>query len=147
MQSDEQFGKLRRVRMKLRLAAYMLVARAKVRLMPARTLREREDQGTESRTISESELDFARRVGRYIDQTLRRLPVEVLCLPQAMAGRWYLLRHGIPSRIVIGARNGTKGKPFDLHAWLMVGDECILGDTEVDTFAPFDRPGTDGLAS
>lgn len=76
-------------------------------------------------------------VARDIRKWSQRLPFAVVCLPRAMAARWMLSWRGIDGRIVIGARTGQALKSFDLHAWLMVGDICVTGDAERQSFEAF----------
>ena len=90
--------------------------------------------------LDESQQRLVRAVRREIMRWAPRLPFEAVCLPQAMAARWVLGRRGVDGRITIGARTGSEAqRPVDLHAWLMVGDFCVTGDTERRTYEAFVR--------
>lgn len=87
--------------------------------------------------LGETDRRAIRAIARDVAKWSRRLPFPILCLPRAMAARWMLARRGIDGRIVIGARAGQARKAFDLHAWLMVGDICVTGEAERQSFEAF----------
>ncbi len=79
----------------------------------------------------------ARSIGRHVRRTASRMPFEAVCLPQAMAARWMLLRRNIATRIHFGARPGRDAQPLDVHAWLMIGDVCLTGQEELESYSAF----------
>lgn len=103
-------------------------------------------------TAEESERRLGRKVARVVRRVARHVPFPVVCLPQAMAAQWMLRRRGIPSRLFFGARRRLRPESaphtdgsasgMDFHAWLTVGDDCVLGGAERDTYValpPFDN--------
>lgn len=74
----------------------------------------------------------ARRVGRAVGQAARHLPLECKCLPQAMVAAAMLRRRGIPATLVLGTLDsGRRGTPDDLHAWVLCGEQIIIGEGEL----------------
>lgn len=63
-----------------------------------------------------------------------RVPWRSNCLVQALAAKRWLARHGIDSRVELGARKA--GEALDAHAWLTVGDRVVVGG-DVKGYAPF----------
>ncbi len=90
-----------------------------------------------SETYNTASFVRARAIGRHVRRAAMMVPFRAVCLPQAMAARWMLLRRGIDTQLFIGARRGADEKPFDFHAWLMLGDECLTGQEERDGFHSF----------
>lgn len=71
---------------------------------------------------------YACNVGRKVARIAHAAPLDLPCLPQALATRWVLARRGMASRLVIGAqRDPAKANGMDLHAWLMIGETCVSG--------------------
>ena len=71
----------------------------------------------------------ARRIGRAVDQAANRLPMVMKCLPRAMATQWMLRRRKVASRLLIGVLPpGQRGTADDLHAWVVVGTETVIGE-------------------
>lgn len=68
----------------------------------------------------------ARLVAWAIRWGVKRLPIECVCLPQAMAAHAMLRRRGISSRVHFGAALNTT-KPIDAHAWLDAGGVWVTG--------------------
>ena len=69
------------------------------------------------------------------------LPFEAACLPRAMAAQWMLLRRGVPSRLVFGARRpAAPGGGNDYHAWLTVDGERVIGGRRAETYRPLPLP-------
>ncbi|MBE9461155.1 lasso peptide biosynthesis B2 protein [Dyadobacter subterraneus] len=54
------------------------------------------------------------------------IPLELLCLPRALAAK-YLLRK-VPSLSLEIGVEVNHAKPFEAHAWIQKGDEIIIGD-------------------
>lgn len=71
----------------------------------------------------------ARRLAAYIERAAWRLPITIKCLPQAMALSWQLRRSGLAHSIVFAVRPpGHRDGRDDLHAWIEVGGQVVLGD-------------------
>jgi hypothetical protein len=71
-----------------------------------------------------------------------RLPWRADCLVQALAGQAMLLRRGIASTIAVGTAKHPDGR-FEAHAWLVRGEEVILGG-DIARFAPLIDSGSAG---
>ena len=87
---------------------------------------------------------LARAIARTVRSVARRWPLNAVCLPQAMAGQWMLRRRGVASRLWFGvckAKAADGAAKLEYHAWLTVGDECVLGGGALENYAvlpPFD---------
>ena len=69
-----------------------------------------------------------RQLARAVERASQRLPFEVKCLPRAMALHAMLRRRRRPSQLVIAALPGcARGTLDDLHAWVEVGGEMLIG--------------------
>lgn len=89
-------------------------------------------------SLSEREREAGRLVARSIKLAVRNAPVELVCLPQALAARWMLRRRGVDSRLFIGTKLGETGDR-NFHAWLKVQELWITGhcnEAEYAVFAP-----------
>jgi hypothetical protein len=73
------------------------------------------------------ETQTSRIVGWAVETAARQLPFKVVCLPQAMAGKWMLARRKVASTLCIGVRKTPPQDGAEMHAWLAVaggsGDE------------------------
>ena len=71
---------------------------------------------------------IAGRVGWAVRTVANHTPWKSVCLPQAMAGQWMLLRRGIAGTVRLGVR-WAKDQPGQLaaHAWLSCGAEVLTG--------------------
>ena len=56
------------------------------------------------------------------------------CLTRALVLKRLLLRRGVETELVIGAKRGAG--VFEAHAWLCLGDEILLGGERHSEFAP-----------
>lgn len=81
-------------------------------------------------------------VGQAVQRAARHLPLDLLCLPQALAGQWMLRRRRIASTLHFGMAKSTEGaSPMQAHAWLtvaghgVIGIPASLGFTEVARFS------------
>jgi len=84
------------------------------------------------------QLQHARRVGWAVRTMARRLPFEVVCLPQAMAGKGMLSWRGVPSTLSLGLRRkGEEG--LMAHAWLRAGPLILTGSGEDEPFVEVAR--------
>ena len=80
-------------------------------------------------------------VARIVRAVARRLPVEVVCLPRAVAAHWMLRRRGISSQVVFGVRRAAPGRAPDYHAWLTVDGDTVMGGRNGAAYAPLLAPG------
>jgi len=87
----------------------------------------------------ESKSARARSVGRWVRRTAKKMPFEAVCLPQAMACRWMLLRRGLPSEVFLGTKKDDETNDTAFHAWIMHGDLCLTGQHEKDGFMVFSK--------
>jgi hypothetical protein len=82
--------------------------------------------------------ELARRIGRAVAIAARNVPWRADCLPQAIAARMLLRRHGLPSTLHIGVtRDEAKG--LTGHAWLTCGETVVTGETDLDRYAVLHR--------
>ncbi len=79
-------------------------------------------------------------VARIVRAVARRLPVEVVCLPRAVAAHWMLRRRGISSQVVFGVRRAAPGRAPDYHAWLTVDGDTVMGGRNAAAYAPLLAP-------
>jgi hypothetical protein len=77
----------------------------------------------------------AERIGRIVTSAARCAPFPLICLPQAIAGRWMLERRHIATTLYFGvARDAqTVGKPV-AHAWLRCCDRILIGEEGHERF-------------
>jgi len=73
-----------------------------------------------------------RRVAWGVAAAARLVPYAS-CLTQALSGQYLLARQGNASKIRIGIERDT-GTQLKAHAWLMSGDQIVLGGS-IDRFA------------
>jgi hypothetical protein len=72
---------------------------------------------------------LAKRLAAHVDWAARLLPFDTKCLPRAMALSWILRRERLAHAVVFAARPaGLRGSEEDLHAWVEVAGETVLGD-------------------
>lgn len=140
--------------MALEAALFLLLARLLVKYVPMHRWRHWLTTAEEAARggLQPEERRLARKVARVVRRVARHVPFPAVCLPQAMAAQWMLRRQGIPSRLFFGARRRLRPESaphtdgsasgMDFHAWLTVGDDCVLGGAERDTYIalpPFDN--------
>ena len=140
--------------MALEAALFLLLARLLVKYVPMRHWRHRLTTAEESERggLPPEGRRPGRKVARVVRRVARHVPFPAVCLPQAMTAQWMLRRRGIPSRLFFGARRRLRPESaphtdgsasgMDFHAWLTVGDDCVLGGAERDTYValpPFDN--------
>ena len=80
-------------------------------------------------------------LARAIDLLLSAdvLMFKPICWKRAAVLHRYLLRNGIPTRIIFGVRNETSGK-FDGHAWLEANGQPILEKTPPEYLVTYSFP-------
>jgi hypothetical protein len=64
--------------------------------------------------------------------TSRCVP-RATCLTQALAAQTLLSRAGYNPQVKIGVAKNEK-KLFEAHAWLVLGDDVLIGGTEVERY-------------
>lgn len=122
-------------------AALLLLARILVALVPLKYWRDR--FGTVARDVARmapapATCPTVRLVRQAIGRAMRNAPLDFICLPQALAARWMLVRRGIDSALHIGARREPRGEPR-FHAWLLAGGQWVTGDCDPRDFSEFHR--------
>ena len=141
--------------MAVEAALCLLLARLLVRCVPMRYWRGRlhgaaagsaspDRQGVGRQGMDRQGVDrqgVGRIVGRIVRAVARRLPVEVVCLPRAVAAHWMLRRRGISSQVVFGVRRAAPGRAPDYHAWLTVDGDTVMGGRNGAAYAPLLAPG------
>ena len=113
-----------------------------------------------------------KQVTKVVPRVAAVVPFRAVCLQQAMAAQWMLHRRGVRCRLLFGARRAPADAPDDpserghrflarlrrqalddssgattgssncYHAWLTIGDVCILGG-DVKDYRPL--PPLDGI--
>lgn len=72
-----------------------------------------------------------------VNRATARLPVAMICLPRAIALQWMLARRGkVSSDLVVGIESGKSAGKRDLHAWVEVAGQCVLGMDEHREYSP-----------
>lgn len=71
----------------------------------------------------------ARRFAAHVDWAAKKLPIAMKCLPRAVALSWILRSNGIAHSVVFAVRPARqRGSDDQLHAWVEIGGETIIGD-------------------
>ena len=85
--------------------------------------------------------ETTQRLARAMDILLRTdlFVFKPICWKRAAVLHRYLLRNGIPTRIIFGVRNDTGGK-VDGHAWLEVNGQPILEKTPPEYVVTYSFP-------
>lgn len=110
-----------------------------------------------------------KQVTKVVPKAAAAVPFRAVCLQQAMAAQWMLHRRGVRCQLLFGAQRApadaddepsgrffarlrrrtldensgaTTGSSTRYHAWLTIGDVCILGG-DVDGYRPL--PPVDGI--
>ena len=89
---------------------------------------------TQQRTTDTRNIQQARFIARRVARLARYVPWRTTCLVQAIAGRLLLRRRGIAATIRFGVAHGEAG--LSAHAWLIVGDQILLGGAVASDFQP-----------
>lgn len=82
------------------------------------------------------QLDTAKAVGHAVRAAASRTPWPGTCLVQVLAAQRMLQARGIGGVVHIGASPGGDafGKEFAAHAWLVCGDEFVVGEAGHERF-------------
>jgi len=83
-----------------------------------------------------ADMAFSGNVAREIARVVRNSPIELACLPQALAAYRMLGRRGIGSQVRLGAPLDCNGAR-EMHAWLKVGDTWVTGHCNEKRYARF----------
>lgn len=89
-------------------------------------------------TVPAEQQVIARRISWSVQAASRHAPVDLVCLPQAIAAQRMLVRRGVPSTLYLGVKL-PEAASLTAHAWLRAGDRMVTGDQA--------RPGHTTLAS
>jgi hypothetical protein len=110
----------------LEAMAWLVVARMMVSLVPLPRWRQHFGLGGDVRP---GDAAAARQCARHVDRAAMRLPFECKCLPRAMALSRILRRRGVAHRLTIAVKPmSERAGRDDLHAWIDVGGERVIGD-------------------
>ncbi len=93
-------------------------------------------------TITDGQLEQARKVAWAIDLVSRHTPWTSNCLPQAMAARRLLRSRRIPTTIYIGAKFHETETKLVAHAWCRSGSFYVTGGKRSDEFGAVIAYGT-----
>lgn len=84
--------------------------------------------------LSAEQRETARMVTRTIRRVGRNVPVQFVCLPQALSARWMLARRGVPTELFLGTRRAAEAER-EFHAWLKAGRMMVTGHCEESDYA------------
>jgi hypothetical protein len=106
--------------------AWLVVARLTITLVPLPRWHRLFGLGG---AVRPADVATARKHARHVDRAAMRLPLECKCLPRAMALSRILRRRGVAHRLTIAVRPlAERAGRDDLHAWIDVGGETVIGD-------------------
>lgn len=125
-------------------AAWLLL-----RVLPFRRLARRLGplQSETSREVPPAQLAQAQRVRLAIARMAPRTPWESNCFPQALAAKFWLRRHDIPSTLYLGVAlnkpdaGAPEQAPMEAHAWLRCGPLIVTGERGSERFTVVARFG------
>jgi hypothetical protein len=87
------------------------------------------------RTASDGDRRRARAIGRVVAHYAARHRATRSCLVQALATRALLSRRGIRAETRVGVARAAGAAPT-AHAWVLVGNEAVVGGGGADGFEP-----------
>lgn len=93
-------------------------------------------QDSPAEQLTRNQRRKSRMVMHTIARVNRNLPVNFVCLPQALAARWMLSRRDVPTELFLGTPIAA-GEDREFHAWLKAGDTIITGHCDETAFAVF----------
>ncbi|UVI39090.1 lasso peptide biosynthesis B2 protein [Qipengyuania spongiae] len=120
---------LRLIRRHHRPLVYAFVVLARVRIGLSLGSYRSVQQWIERNTTGRETYDIPVHVAAWSVSNAARFVPGALCLAQALAVRYLLLRANRECVIRIGVKSG-EDKPFGAHAWVLYGGECIIGGRE-----------------
>ena len=122
-----------KVLLALEAASWLLLARAALLLVPfpriGRYLGTLQAPTQPAPGTEAGDPDLARQVRWAVNATADRSPLEMVCLPRALAAWQMLHRRGVASRLHFGAplRPDTHSGQFETHAWLTSSGVEVTG--------------------
>ena len=78
--------------------------------------------------------DEIRRVRWAVEAAARHLPLDLSCLPQALAASWMLIARGARPSLYFGV--AAAGRGFESHAWVEVDGVPVVGHRVAVGFTP-----------
>ena len=130
--------------MAVEAAVFLALARCLVVHVPLRRWRDRVATARQKKAPVPA---LAWKVAWVVRKVAASVPFGAACLPQAMAAQWMLRRRRVASQLKVGVRPGSDAAPgaakrgpalgFAYHAWLQVGDECVVGCRQIEAYAAF----------
>ena len=86
-------------------------------------------------TLTDEQLDTAKRIGKVINQAMGNTPWESACLAQALTAQRMLKKRNIPGVFYLGVKKdkGVEEK-MEAHAWLQCGESIITGERGHEAF-------------
>ena len=124
-------------RLLLRAVFWLALARLVLAVVPFRRLSARLAAESDF-PCTEPDSERASRIGRAVVTAARHVPWRADCLPQSLAARMLLRRHGLPSTLHIGVTRGD-GQKLSGHAWLTCGETVVTGQADFDRYAVLHR--------
>lgn len=118
--------------------AELLRSRATLVRAAAAVAAEPVDPAADDGLIDHRSAGLVKRIDRALGRACQIVPWRSDCLVRAQAAQHWLARHGVPGRIVFGARSAGPGR-LDAHAWLHCGGGVGIG-AGVPAFQPLTRP-------
>lgn len=125
------------------IMAALLLCRARFLVAAVKFGTWRKSLGTPEadREQSRPDKEEAKRQAARIERAAQLLPFHIKCLPRAMALSWVLRDRMIRHSVVFAVRPAQfRGSLDDLHAWVEVEGEKVLGDLP-GTWAELHRIG------
>ena len=118
-------------------AVLLALARFLVMFVPMRRWRHRIATARQERLLVPP---LARKVAWVVRKVADFVPFGAACLPQALAAQWMLRWRGVASQLMVGVRReatADRAAGRFYHAWLQVGDQCVIGCNNIGTYAAF----------
>lgn len=108
---------------------FLAISKSKIKLLKfqkvAPTLGKIND---EARSIlTPTEYAQAEKIRLFIMRASRFVPWRSVCMDQAMTGVILLKKKRIPCTLYMGVRKKESGKGLDAHAWVICGEQIVLG--------------------
>jgi hypothetical protein len=89
-------------------------------------------------SVSDRDLQLARRVQWAVSAAARHSFVEFVCFPQTLAAYTLLRWRKVPSTMVYGVARSPDHELI-AHTWLQVGDKIVTGGDNSVKFTPVER--------
>ena len=80
------------------------------------------------------DIAMARATSDLVCRLARRLPWPTKCLDRALACKSLLALSGVRSHVCLGVRFGPGKERLVAHAWLTIGTETVMGESEAKEF-------------